>query len=108
MSDYRVNGKLPDKMIASEYEKFDDINDFEQMILQSLESLCVCYSKQNDFNYTILRTAIAYGACVDFNGNFLNEFIKNANEKDSVDLDNRQFSFIYISCCFKALRRNIW
>ena len=103
MSDYRVNGKLPDKMIASEYEKFDDINDFEQMILQSLESLCVCYSKQNDFNYTILRTAIAYGACVDFNGNFLNEFIKNANEKDSVDLDNRQFSFIYISDILTAI-----
>ena len=103
MSDYRVNGKLPDKMIASEYEKFDDINDFEQMILQSLESLCVCYSKQNDFNYTILRTAIAYGACIDFNGNFLNEFIKNANEKDSVNLDNRQFSFIYISDILTAI-----
>ena len=73
------------------------------MILQSLESLCICYSKQNNFNYTILRTAIAYGACIDFNGNFLNKFIKDANEKESVNLDNRQFSFIYISDILTAI-----
>ena len=54
MSDYRVNGKMPNGMIASEYEKIDDINNFEQMILQSIESLCMCYRKENDFNYTIL------------------------------------------------------
>lgn len=103
MSDYRVNGKIPNNMIASEYEKFDDINNFEQMILQSLESLCICYSKENNFNYTIIRTAMAYGACVNFNGSFLNEFIKDANEKECVNLDDRQFSFIYISDILTAI-----
>lgn len=97
MSDYRVNGKIPNKMIASEYEKFDDINNFEQMLLQTLESLCVCYSKENNFNYTILRTAIAYGPYINFDGNFLYDFIKEANEKDDVELENRQRSFIYIN-----------
>ena len=76
MSDYRVNGKLPTGMIASEYEKFDDINNFEQMILQSIESLCICYSKENNFNYTILRSAIAYGPYINFDGSDFYEFTK--------------------------------
>lgn len=97
MSDYRVNGKLPTNMLVSEYEKFDDINNFEQMILQSLESLCVCYGKEYDFDYTILRSAIAYGPDVDFDGNFVSKFIKDVNEKDKVDFENRTYSFIYIS-----------
>ena len=99
MSDYRVNGKMPNGMIASEYEKIDDINNFEQMILQSIESLCMCYRKENDFNYTIFRTAIAYGPGINFDGSEFYEF----NEKSTVKLQNRQRSFIYINDILTAI-----
>ena len=103
MSDYRVNGKMPNGMIASEYEKIDDINNFEQMILQSIESLCMCYRKENDFNYTILRTAIAYGPGINFDGSEFYEFIRESNEKSTVKLQNRQRSFIYINDILTAI-----
>ena len=103
MSDYRVNGKLPTGMIASEYEKFDDINNFEQMILQSIESLCICYSKENNFNYTILRSAIAYGPYINFDGSDFYEFIRDINEKEVVKLQSRYRSFIYINDILTAI-----
>ena len=46
-------GEIYSNLSRLYHEKFDDINNFEQMILQSIESLCICYSKENNFNYTI-------------------------------------------------------
>lgn len=98
MSDYRVNGNLKSKFVASEYELSSNKEDsYEQMVLKSLESLCVCYAKQYDFNYTILRTGVAYGASIEFSGSFIYDLIKEIKENKKINYTNDSYSFVYIN-----------
>ena len=106
MSDYRVNGNIPNKLIASEYEIFSNSNiddNFEQILLQNLEALCACYSKQYNFNYNILRCSLAYGPFISFSDNFLYDFIKQAVEEKDINIEERNLSFVYINDILTAI-----
>lgn len=104
MSDYRINGKIPNKLIASEYEIFSSINEnFEQVVLQNLEALCVCYGKEYNFDYNILRCGLSYGPFINFSNNFLYDFIKRAVEEENIDIEEKNLSFVYINDILTAI-----
>ncbi|MEW9078746.1 LicD family protein [Terrisporobacter glycolicus] len=104
MSDYRINGKIPNKLIASEYEIFSSLNEnFEQVVLQNLEALCVCYGKEYNFDYNILRCGLSYGPFINFSNNFLYDFIKRAVEEENIDIEEKNLSFVYINDILTAI-----
>jgi len=104
MSDYRINGKIPNKLIASEYEIFSSLNEnFEQVVLQNLEALCACYGKEYNFDYNILRCGLSYGPFINFSNNFLYDFIKRAVEEKNIDIEEKNLSFVYINDILTAI-----
>lgn len=104
MSDYRINGKIPNKLIASEYEIFSSLNEnFEQVVLQNLEALCVCYGKEYNFDYNVLRCGLSYGPFINFSNNFLYDFIKRAVEEENIDIEEKNLSFVYINDILTAI-----
>lgn len=109
LSDYRIFGKSEIPMTMYEYEmgkvNFASAGAMEQMQMQMLEMLCSCYMKQNEILYTILRTPMVYGPCIEVCDNPAYQAAKMTAEGEQAALpaDRSVYSFLYVSDMMRSI-----
>lgn len=109
LSDYRSYGVVKRGVLVSEYENgyvnFASRQGFEAQLMQTIESLPPIYGKQNGFDYLILRTGIALGACAGFDDSLFTDMLSAVakGEEYSIINSKKKYSFVYISDILKAL-----
>lgn len=108
-SDYRVYGKTERGVLVSEYENgqvsFSKSGSISSMLLQTLEAQCAAYAKQREFDFTILRSAIALGACAGLDDSIISDMLKAAALGDEYKIINskNKYSFVYLSDLLNAM-----